>query len=377
MEEGNNNSQSQRRRNGAGRTLILAFLAMVVGYYLAGNINRIWRDTSGVKHDFEVMRTYARITIPEGEGFDLSPAELAREAEKAVRRVNDLMSPRGEASDIARLNSLAANEWREVDPLTWTVVMEALRWNRLTDGAFDPTIGPVKRLFRFDREETEKWPGEGELRQAKSRVGADKILFNREGMRLAFSQSGMTLDLGAIAKCFAVDQAAEVLIAHGVKNAVVDIGGELRVIGQKPGNPPAPWRTGIRNPRGDEPLEELPLADAAVATSGDYENYFIYKGKRYEHIIDPRTGLPLAEGTASVTVVHPASCLAADALATSLCVLGPKAGGEFIRAQALGLFSSGLRVIMLTVGEGGKLIRTEYVVDKAGGVSENVSEVTP
>jgi thiamine biosynthesis lipoprotein len=294
---------------------------------------------------------------------------LADLAEKAVREVDALMSPFGGDSDVRRLNGAPAGVWVEVNPLTWRVVMEALRWHRLSEGAFDPTIGPVKGLFQFNRTEVDSWPDAQALAEARERVGAKKLLFDREGMRLSWERDGMILDLGAIAKGFAVDRAAEVIAAQGVKNAIIDVGGELRLLGQKPGDPPAPWRAGIRHPRdGGRMLETLELSGQAVATSGDYENFFVYRGRRYEHIIDPRSGLPLAGGAASVTVIHPQSCLAADAMATTLCVLGPDQAGEFMRRQAWGLFSRGVRAIVLLVGPDGALRRREFNLDQAGAL---------
>jgi thiamine biosynthesis lipoprotein len=351
------------------RTLFLSIAAMVVGYYCATYFHGLWGGASSVVREFEVMRTYARITIPEDSGAGRTPASLADRAEKAIREVNDLMGPFGEHSDVRRLNEAPAGVWVEVSPSTWKVVMEALRWHRLSGGAFDPTVGPIKRLFTFDRSKDAPWPDADALAEAQSRVGADKLLFDREGMRLSWARDGMYLDLGAIAKGFAVDQAYEALAARGVRNALVDVGGELRVMGERPGNPPRPWRAGVRHPRDDDRIiRELPLDNAAVATSGDYEAYFIHDGVRHEHIIDPRKGLPLTESVASVTVIHPDSCLAADALATTLCVLGSEDGRKFIEGQALGLFAKGVRVIMVSVGEGGRLDKLEITVEPGGAV---------
>lgn len=357
------------RRNQGPRAIIAVLVLAMIGYLLYNRVGTFLRDGGPAVRDFTTMNTFARLTIPQGGASDLTPSQLADAAERAVRRVNDLMGPMGEHSDVRRLNEAPAGEWVEVDPLTWRVVMEALRWHRLSGGAFDPTIGPIKRLFVFDQSETDSFPDKAALDEAKSRVGADKLLFDREGMRLSWAVDGMRLDLGAIAKGFAADRAAEVLLEHGVKNALIDIGGELRVLGEKPGDPPTPWKAGIRNPRRGEVLETLPLKNVAVATSGDYENFFIYKGKRYEHIIDPRAGMPMTERVASVTVLHPESCLAADALATTLCVLGPDEGRDFLKTQALGLFSSGVRVIMLIPVPGG-LRRIEWRIDDKGGIFE-------
>lgn len=366
-----------RRRSSANRTILMALTAMLVGYVLAGRLEWLWKDNGDAKRDFEVMNTYARITVPGGPGLADSPAALAELAERAVREVNDLMGPFGERSDVRRLNEAPAGTWVEVDPSTWLVVMEALRWCRLSGGAFDPTIGPIKRLFTFDQSENAPWPDADALADARARTGADKLRYRREGMALSWAVDGMALDLGAIAKGYAADRAAEILRANGVRSALVDIGGELRVLGMKPGTPPTPWKAGIRNPRGGDVLEEMELSDAGVATSGDYERYFIHDGKRYEHIIDPRAGLPLTESVASVTVVHPNYCLAADALATTLCVLGPEDGLDFIREQALGLFRDGLRVVMLTVESDGGLMRHEIVVDDQGEVTARSTVIPP
>lgn len=376
-----------RRRGAVSAAPFLIMTVALVVYVFVIRPGTLWRDNSGVTRDFQVMNTYARITVPEPGGSGLTPAELADLAEQAVREVDRLMSPFGEGSDVRRLNETPAGVWIEVHPLTWHVVLEALRWHRLTDGAFDPTIGPLKRLFVFDQSEADAWPDDGKMAEARKRVGAEKLRFEREGMRLSWTTDGMRLDLGAIAKGYSADLAAEALVRQGVRNALVDVGGELRIIGGKPGNPPTPWKLGIKNPRdANEVVETLFLpdpaattgdlsADVGVATSGDYERYFMYEGKRYEHIIDPRIGMPLTGGAASVTVLYPGSCLAADALATSLCVLGPDEGREFIRSQSLGAFSSGVRVVMLIPEENGTLRRLEFRVDDKGGFSETESFV--
>jgi thiamine biosynthesis lipoprotein len=346
---------------------------MAIGYFVASG--RSGRSGEDVTREFEVMRTRARLFIPAGSGSSLAPSELADLAEAAIREIDRLMSPVGEDSDIRRLNSISSGVWIEVHPLTWRVVMEALRWHRLTGGAFDPTIGPVKRLFKFDRSEDGAWPDAGALADAKKRVGAQKLLFDREGMRLSWAQNGMSLDLGAIAKGFSVDRAADVLRDKGVRNAIIDVGGELFLMGMKPGDPPSAWRTGIRHPREGDILETLELSDRAVATSGDYENYFIHNGERHEHIIDPRSGLPLSKGIASVTVVHPGSCLAADAAATAFSVLGPEQTGEFIKNQSLGLFSRGIQAIIVSIEPAGGFSRREYSLDDKGALRTEESRI--
>ncbi len=361
-------SNPPRKGLGGSWLFLLAACGIIIGLAASRTPLSHFMKPEKATVDFQTMRTFAVITIPAGSGTSENPEEVAELAKAAVLQIDQLMSPVGENSDIRRLNNTPAHQWVDVHPLTWQVVMEALRWNRLTDGAFDPTIGPIKALFKFDQREAGSWPDEKTLAEARKKTGAENIHYDREGMRLYLDADGMRIDLGAIAKGFAADQAARVLQAHGVQNALVNIGGELRILGKKPGHPPTPWHTGIRHPRLDEMAEKLELEDAAVATSGDYESYFTYQGKRYEHIINPHTGLPLSSGPSSVTVIHPNSCLAADALATTLCVLGPEKGKAFLEKQAMGLFTNGVRVIMLlsddATRETGK--RYEFTINTKG-----------
>ncbi len=353
-------------KRSAGWLLVFAACGLIIGLLASRSPLSYFIPPDKASVDFQTMRTFAVITIPAGSGATGNVEEIAQLAKAAVMKVDELMSPVGEKSDVHRLNNTPADQWVDVHPLTWKVVMEALRWHRLSNGAFDPTIGPIKALFKFNKDEAVSWPDAKTLAEARSRVGAEKLHYDREGMRLLWAVDHMRLDLGAIAKGFAADEAARVLLSYGVKNALVNIGGELRTLGKKPGSPPIPWRAGIQHPRRDDMEEKLELENAAVATSGDYENYFTYQGKRYEHIIDPKSGLPISSGPASVTVIHPNSCLAADALATTLCVLGPENGKVFLERQAVGLFSAGIRVIMLlpdpNLEAGGK--RIEFVINK-------------
>ncbi|MDR1611658.1 MAG: FAD:protein FMN transferase [Planctomycetota bacterium] len=355
-----------RRAGNGGSVFLLALLAGLAAYFLV--VRWFGADDDPVDRGFQVMNTHARVVVPEGTS-EFPPSKLADMAVAAIREVDRLMSPFGEESDVRRLNAAEAGEWVEVSPETWTVVMDALRWHRLSGGAFDPTIGPLKRLFRFDGGELRAWPDETALAEARSKVGAQKLRFEREGMRLIRERPGMLLDLGAIAKGYAVDRAIEVLLRENVASALVEVGGEIRTIGMKGGPGGRPWRTGVRDPRKDDVLAVMEMSGGAVATSGDYESFFLFDGKRYQHIIDPRTGMPLTGAAASVTVRHPTSCMAADALATTLVVLGPDAGAEFLRGQALGLFSEGVEVDMLFLGEGDSLKRIFMSVDREGNFS--------
>lgn len=350
------------------RNLLVTLLVVCVGL---GNGKLLSGETGAEERIFPSMHAQARIYIPVDSDSSISAAQAADAAETAIRKANALFSPKGEQSDVYRINNARPDEWVVVDPLTIRIVLEALRWNKLTGGVFEPTIGPVKKLFRFNGKELAKWPGDAELAEARRVVGMDKLRIDPTGCRISRSVGGMTLDLGAIAKGFAADLAAEALAANGVRNAIVDVGGEMRVLGRKPatgGDAFSPWSIGITDPRGGAARVAIDVADRAIASSGDYESYFEYEGRRYSHIIDPRSGLPLAGGVAGVTVSHPASCAAADALATALSVLGPDEGSEFFRRCGADVFPGGVDALLFVVAGDGGLKTVHLGVDENGGM---------
>jgi thiamine biosynthesis lipoprotein len=197
-------------------------------------------------------------------------------------------------------------------------VAQALEVSRevyqLTGGLFDPTVGSVTRLWTFG--ENARLPDPDSLAEGLKRVGFERFL--------AAPDSGwFTIDLGGVAKGQAVDLAAECLIDMGFESAIVTAGGDMRLVGKRPDG--KPWRIAIRHPRlAGQFIGYLNLTDTAVATSGDYERCFVRDGKRYHHIIDPRTGMP-GSATTCVTVVAKTSAMG-DALSTGLFLMGPHSG---------------------------------------------------
>jgi thiamine biosynthesis lipoprotein len=183
-----------------------------------------------------------------------------------------------------------------------------------TRGLFDPTIGPVSRLWEF-------W--EGASPPPGDSIGAALTSVGLEAYWSRPDRPGIVFDLGGIAKGYAVDLGAETLRRLGFESAIINAGGDLSLIGKRVDG--EPWRIAIRHPRlSDGFIGYLDLEDVSVATSGDYERCFVYNGRRYHHILDPRTGMPGYAST-GVTVVGPGSCLS-DALATGLFLLGPREG---------------------------------------------------
>jgi len=269
-----------------------------------------------------LMGTSVEITVSR---VDPKTAEDAMEAAfQEVERINRLMSHYRPDSEISQITHYAGKKEVRVSPETLEVIERALYFSQLSDGAFDITIGPVFRLWNF-REG--KIPGEPVLKENLERVDYRKIKIDRSRASVMLGGPRMELDLGAIAKGYAVDRACEVLKKNGIGNFLVNAGGDLRVGGEKEKG--LPWTIGVQHPRlPSEFIGKLQPKDAGVATSGDYEKSFVKDGVRYHHILVPSTGLPARE-CQSVSILAP-SAMDADALATTVFVLGPKKGFALI-----------------------------------------------
>jgi thiamine biosynthesis lipoprotein len=190
----------------------------------------------------------------------------------------------------------------------------------VSEGRFDPTVGAVSRLWQF-------WDGAQPPAQDSIQAALRRVGFSRyaAGER----PSGMLMDLGGVAKGYAADRAAAKLRALGFRSAIINAGGDMRLLGSRPDG--KPWRIAIRHPRRQSDfIGFLDLEDISVATSGDYEKFFMYNGKRYHHILDPETGMP-GYASAAVTVVAKDAALC-DALATGLFLLGPEKGLAVVEA---------------------------------------------
>lgn len=271
----------------------------------------------------------ARITVVSDHlGVDeLKSAVEAAFAE--VHRVDALMSHYKPDSDITRLNEAPPNEWVEVDPLTFAVLEQSHKVSELTGGAFDPTVMPLVSLWGFWPVRQLNVPSEEEIRQTRMRVGYRKLSLDSPRHAVRKAAEGVTVDLGGIAKGCAVDRAIEALRRRGVTDALVEIGGETRVMGKnKDGRL---WRIGVLHPARRGYLAVLELSDMAVATSGDYMNCFVLDGKRYSHLIDPHTGKPVSNEIAGVTILNK-ECLKADALATAVSAMGLEKGMQLIES---------------------------------------------
>ena len=236
-----------------------------------------------------------------------------------MRRIDRTMSTYKEDSEVSLVNRKAAQEQVAISAELFDLISRSLRMSELTGGAFDITYASAGHLYDFRRKVK---PSEEALAKALPAISYHHILLDRKRSTIKFSQAGVRIDLGGIAKGHAVDRCVALLQARGIKQAIVSAGGDSRIIGDHHGRP---WIVGIRDPRQEgKVVAALPLSDAAISTSGDYERYFEANGVRYHHIINPTNGRPV-NGVRSVTVVGSDSTTM-DALSTSVFVMGEQKG---------------------------------------------------
>ena len=278
---------------------------------------------------------------------DSGTAILAVEAAYAAfDRTDSLMSTWRDDSVLSRLNRSGAGLWVAVGPEVCQVLNEAKRVAEASGGAFDPTVLPLVHLWGF-REGAAAVPDSLALLSVLESVGHDFLELDLSGGRARLLAEGAAVDLGGIAKGYALDCAARAMQKAGAGGGVIDLGGNVLVFGKGPGR-----QVGIVDPQRESRfLASIPLTDAAAATSGQYERYLTIKGRRYGHILDPRTGWPVSPGV-SVTVVSDRAILA-DALATAVVVLGPEAGLALLEN------TDGVEgVLALSDGRGGLILKT-------------------
>lgn len=305
------------RRDTAIRPVFFIIAALAIALFIGCAVEAPYTA------DTFVMGTRAWVTL---YGYDEEEAErIAGEALRELHRIESVMSTWRETSEISILNAQAAGTMRRVSHELFTVVDSAFHYAALTDGAFDITVRPLVRLWGFQGG-TAHIPTDAEIDSVLEHVGHGRVKVDEALPGIALP-TGMELDLAGIAKGYAVDRCATVLAESGVTSALVNLGGNIYALGAPPGKDG--WTVGIREARGARStIGVIMLKDAAVATSGNYENFVEIEGKRYGHIIDPRTGRTV-DHMLSVTVVAP-TAIAADALSTGLFVLGTEQGSALV-----------------------------------------------
>ncbi|HOD49481.1 MAG TPA: FAD:protein FMN transferase [Candidatus Hydrogenedentes bacterium] len=279
---------------------------------------------------YQAMGTDFEFTLYTGPGAE-STAEIVRIADLAIASVRDLeeqISQWKPQSQTTYINRHAAEEPVRVSPEVFDLLQTCKTVYAETGGAFDVTVGPLVELWGFYKGEGHL-PSDEELRGAVARVGLEKVTLNEGERTVAFSEKGMHLDFGGIGKGLALEVAAEVIRSYGVSSGILHGGtSSVLAIGAPPGEPG--WTVRIRNPYNtNKYIDEVCLKDESLSTSASYEKWFELEGKKYCHIFDPRTGLPV-EGMVSATAIVPSGTLS-DALSTAFFVMGVEKTREYCR----------------------------------------------
>lgn len=255
---------------------------------------------------------------------EIDQASLQTKIDLELARINKLMSTYDPTSELSEFNQSTSVDVYPLSPDTLKVIKEGMRIGRLSDGYLDITVGPLVNLWGFGPQaKPEVVPSKQDIAIARRKTGLEKLVLHDDGAQK--SHTGLYVDLSTIAKGFGVDQVAELMEQAGIENYLVEVGGEMRQAGIKAnGNN---WNIAIEKPVTTERAVQklIQVGNNAIATSGDYRNYYEENGRRYSHLIDPKTGYPIEHNLVSVTVVHP-SCMMADGFATAISVMGKAAG---------------------------------------------------
>ncbi len=243
-----------------------------------------------------------------------------------MHRIDELMSVYKPQSRLSEVNRDAASRPVKVEPELARLIARALEFSELSNGAFDITYASVGYLYDY---RAHKHPTEAEIQAALPSINWRHVVVDLDASTVRFLKPGVRIDLGGIAKGHAVDSGIAILAARGITHGTVTAGGDSRILGDRRGRP---WIVGIRHPDDrNQVIARIPLEDAAISTSGDYERFFDEDGVRYHHIIDPKTGKS-PHGVRSVTVIAPTSTLA-EGLTKSVFIMGPGPGLALVESQ--------------------------------------------
>src|ERR1022692_799576 len=315
LREAATRSASTRGASARRRTVrCLHGLCACVALMHSAHAEWVTRITDGI------MGTRITVEVWADEGVNADPAIDAVLDE--MRHIDESMSTYKPTSEVSQVNAKAADGPMHISKELFDLLVTAKEYSMLTEGAFDITYASVGYMYDFRKRIR---PSEAQIDKALPAVNYEHVLLDPKAQTVQFSQKGVRIDLGGIAKGYSVDRGIDVLKSFGFTRAYVSAGGDSRIIGDRFGKP---WVVGIRDPRKgpDSVLLRVPLVNAAISTSGDYERYFDEDGVRYHHIIDPHTGHS-ASKVRSATVIGPFATRT-DGLSKTAFVLGPEKAME-------------------------------------------------
>lgn len=272
--------------------------------------------------------TFLLDTLNKITAYGPNASEAINEAFDRVAEIENKMTSHSNESEVVRINKASGHESVMISPDTFYVIEKGLDYSEKTKGRFDITIGPLVQLWGIGTE-NERVPSKIEIIEALELVDYKELILDPDKKSVKLKRPNMAIDLGAIAKGYAADEAARILRNKGIKNAVIDLGGNIFALGKKPdGNP---WRVGIQDPSDNrgKSFATVEVSDKTLVTSGPYERFFEKNGKRYHHILDPDNGYPVQNGLISTTIITSKS-IDADSLSTAVFAMGLKEGMKFI-----------------------------------------------
>ncbi|MCF6465370.1 FAD:protein FMN transferase [Clostridium sp. Cult2] len=318
------------------RALIFIIIAVTIALTIIGCLKK---DNDGplTRTEF-LMDTVITLKI-----YDQKDNKILDQAIDRLKEIEERMSRTIETSDVSMINKNSGIKPVKVHEDVYYVIQQAKRFATITNGAYEPTIGPLVDLWNItgrDEEERDSIPIEEEIKKNMNLVDYNDLELMDDN-QVFLKRKGMKLDLGGIVKGYAADEIKKILMDNGVKSAIIDLGGNVYAVGEKEDG--VFWRIGIQDPfqvTGNY-LGILNIRDKSIVTSGDYERFFIYEGKKYHHIIDAKTGYPSENEVAGISVVSDKS-IDGDALSTALFVLGVDEGTKI--ANEL----EGIEVIFIT-----------------------------
>lgn len=287
------------------------------------------------KKKFLILGTFVEVTSPSPEAGEI----VYKEMKKLEKIFNDY-----DANSIVSRLSRQVGNYLSVPPQLIELVELSKKVYQMSEGVFDPSCGRLYHYWKslIKKKKISQLPSKKEIEEIKNSCGMEQIKVDRENNKLLLQKKDLLLDFGGIAKGYIVDKAVLKLKKAGIKSALVNAGGDIYCLGTKFGKP---WRVGVQDPSGGI-LDTVLLQDEAIATSGNYEQFFDFKGKKYSHIVNPKTGYPVRNNILSVSVVA-GNATTADAFATTFFILGPEGIKKF-----LGNYPSTMKIFVLTKEKG-------------------------
>ncbi len=301
--------------------LLVLFVITILG---AGCANQKLPNNPISKTEL-VIGTVCTITL-----YDTNDAAIIDKAFTRLRELENILSINKDNTELDTLNKMSGIEPVEVSDDTFNVVKKGLEYSKLSGGALDITIGPLVKLWGIGTDNA-RLPSEEEISEKKTLVDYNKIEIDDTKRSIFLKNPNMIIDLGAIAKGYAADEVVKILKDAGVSSAIIDLGGNIYVVGDKIDG--TPWKVGVQNPEksGGDTIGFVNVSNKSIVTSGVYERYFEYQGKNYHHILSPKTGYPYDNNILGVSILSEKS-IDGDSLSTTLFAIGVDEGLKLINS---------------------------------------------